>query len=71
MQVVTLMIHANTTGVEADVMLIFVAFILHHTEQHTIFHIQPEFTEFVFHCCHIPLEKKGKISIPLSIKHFI
>lgn len=46
---VTLMIHANTTGVEADVMLIFVAFILHHTEQHTIFHIQPEFTEFVFH----------------------
>lgn len=34
----TLMIHANITGVEADVVLVFEAFILSHAEQHSIFH---------------------------------
>lgn len=33
---------------EADVVLIFMSFILHHIEQHSIFHLQPEFTVFVF-----------------------
>lgn len=64
------MIHANTTSVEADVVLIFIAFILHHTEQHSIFHLQPEFTMFVFQYSFILLlEKKDGNSIPLSIKH--
>lgn len=44
----TLMIHANITGVEADVVLVFIAFILRHTEQHSIFHLQPELAMFVF-----------------------
>lgn len=46
--VITLVIHANAAGVETDVMLIFVALVLHDTEQHTILHLQPEFTMFVF-----------------------
>lgn len=44
----TLVIHANTAGVETDVMLIFVALMLHNTEQHAILYLQPEFTMFVF-----------------------
>lgn len=45
---ITLVIHANTAGVETDVMLIFIALMLHDTEQHAILHLQPEFTVFVF-----------------------
>lgn len=45
---ITLVIHANTAGVETDVMLIFIALMLHDSEQHAILHLQPEFTVFVF-----------------------
>lgn len=55
----TLVIHANTAGVETDVMLIFIALMLHDTEQHTILHLQPEFTVFVFQYCFILLKKKN------------
>lgn len=46
----TLMIHANITGVEADVVLVFISFVLRHTEQHSILHLQPELAMFVFQC---------------------
>lgn len=54
------MIHANITGVEADVVLVFIAFVLRHTEQHSIFHLQPELAVFVFQYSFILLlgEKK-------------
>lgn len=55
---ITLVIHANTAGVETDVMLIFIALMLHDTEQHTILHLQPEFTVFVFQYCFILLKEK-------------
>lgn len=42
------MIHADITGVEADVVLVFIAFVLRHTEQHRIFHLKPELAMFVF-----------------------
>lgn len=42
------MIHANVTGVEAEVVLVFIAFVLRHTEQHSILHLQPELAMFVF-----------------------
>lgn len=54
---ITLVIHANTAGVETDVMLIFVALMLHDTEQHAILHLQPEFTVFVFQYGFIPLKE--------------
>lgn len=44
----TLMIHANAVGVKADVVLIFTAFVLSHTEQNCIFHLHPELAVFVF-----------------------
>lgn len=69
----TLVIHANTAGVETDIMLIFIAFMLHDSEQHTILHLQPEFTVFVFQYCFILL--KGKTAAETksnpSTKHFI
>lgn len=51
---------------EADVVLIFMSFILHHIEQHSIFHLQPEFTVFVFqHRFILFLEKIQQLN-PLS-----
>lgn len=44
----TLVIHANAVGVEADIVLIFTAFVLSHAEQNSIFHLHPELTMFVF-----------------------
>lgn len=55
---ITLVIHANTAGVETDVMLIFIALMLHDTEQHAILHLQPEFTVFVFQYCFILLKEQ-------------
>lgn len=54
------MIHANITGVEADVVLVFIAFILRHTEQHSIFHLQPELAMFVFQYSFILLLEKKR-----------
>lgn len=42
------MMHANTAGVEADVVLVFMAFVLSDAEQNTIFHLKPELAVFVF-----------------------
>lgn len=42
------MIHANAAGMEADVVLVFVAFVLSDTEQNSIFHLHPELSMFVF-----------------------
>lgn len=44
----TLVIHGTIGHVEADIVLVFEAFVLRHTEQHRIFHLQPEFAVFVF-----------------------
>lgn len=55
---ITLVIQANTAGVETDIMLIFVALMLHDTEQHTILDLQPEFAMFVFQYCFILLKEK-------------
>ena len=54
----TLMIHADITGVEADVVLVFIAFILRYAEQHGIFYFQPELTMFVFQYSFILLLEK-------------
>ena len=54
----TLMIHADVTGVEADVVLVFIAFILCYTEQHSMFHLQPELAMFVFQNSFILLLEK-------------
>lgn len=57
----TLVIHADITGVEADVVLVFIAFILRYTEQNSVFHLQPELTMFVFQYSFILLlERKMK-----------
>lgn len=45
----TLVIHANAAGVETDVMLVAVTFILGHAEQHSIFHLQPELAVLVLY----------------------
>lgn len=55
----TLVIHANTAGVETHVMLIFVALVLHDTEQHAILYLQPEFTMFVFQYSFILLKESN------------
>lgn len=55
---ITLVIHANTAGVKTEVMLIFIALMLHNAEQHSILHLQPDFTVFVFQYCIILLKKK-------------
>lgn len=56
------MIETNVTVVEADVVLVFVAFILCHTEQDTILHLQPELSMLVIQNCPILLlERKTKI----------
>lgn len=70
---ITLVIHANTAGVETDVMLIFIALMLHDTEQHTILHLQPEFTVFVFQYCFILLKEKiaTETKSHPSTKHFM
>lgn len=44
----TLMMHANTAGVEADVVLVSIAFVLSDAEQNAIFHLEPELAVFVF-----------------------
>lgn len=44
----TLVIETDVIGVEADVVLVFVAFVLRHAEQHPILHLQPEFPMSVF-----------------------
>lgn len=46
--ILTLVIHANAAGVEADVVLVFVSLVLHHVEERCVFHLQPEFTVLVF-----------------------
>lgn len=46
--ILTLVIHANAAGVEADVVLVFVSLVLHDVEERRVFHLQPEFTVFVF-----------------------
>lgn len=55
----TLVIHANTAGVETDVMLIFVALVLHDTEQQAILYLQPEFTMFVFQYSFVLLKESN------------
>lgn len=55
----TFMTHANIACLEADVVLVCTALVLRHNEQHSIFHLQPEFTMFVIQYSFIlPLEKK-------------
>lgn len=46
--ILTLVIHANAAGVEADVVLVFVSLVLHDVEERRVFHLQPEFAVFVF-----------------------
>lgn len=44
---VTLVVQADTTSVKANVVLVFVAFVLCYTKQHSILHLQPELAVFV------------------------
>lgn len=68
----TLMIHVHITGVKADVVLVLISFVLRHTEQHRVFHLQPELAMFVFQYSFILLlgerrkkkEKKSKLPGP-------
>ena len=46
--VVTLVIHADVAGVEADVVLVFVALVLCHGEQRGVLNLEPELPVFVF-----------------------
>lgn len=46
--VLTLVVHANAAGVEADVVLVFVSLVLHNVKERGILHLQPEFAVFVF-----------------------
>ena len=61
------MIHANTTGVEADVVLVFISLILRDTEQHSVLHLQPELAMFVFqHSFVFLLEKQDENSLTVE-----
>lgn len=46
--ILTLVIHANAAGVEADVVLVFVPLVLHDVEERCVLHLQPEFAVLVF-----------------------
>lgn len=41
------MIQADAAGMEADVVLIFITFVLSDAEQNAIFHLEPELTVFI------------------------
>ena len=44
---VTLVIHADAAGVEADVVLVFITFVLSDAEQNGVLHLHPELSVFV------------------------
>lgn len=65
------MVHANIASVETDVVLVFIAFVLCHTEQHSVLHLQPELAVFVFQYSFILLLGKRWKLKPTSIKEDI
>ena len=51
----TLVVQADVTGVEADVVLIFVALVLGNAEENSVLHLQPELPVSVLQQCLILL----------------
>lgn len=65
---VTLVIHADVTGVEANVVLVFVALVLRYGEQRGVLHLQPELAVFVLQQgLVLSLEIEYKNHVPLVI----
>jgi len=66
--VVTLVIHADVTGVEADVVLVLEALVLRHSEHRGVLHLQPELAVLVLqHRLVLSLGRVRVNQFPLAI----